>query len=66
MNRRYWRVLMGLAIPVVPLLLSPFLNTKTTIALFVYLVVMLGGYLVITSLPDKKQSYLKDKKYGCH
>ena len=57
---------MGLAIPVVPLLVSPFLNIKTTMALFVYLAVMLGGYLVITSLPDKNQSYLKDKKYGCH
>ncbi|VAX35867.1 hypothetical protein MNBD_UNCLBAC01-1055 [hydrothermal vent metagenome] len=60
------RILIGSIIPLISIFLFPFLNIKTSIALFVYMIFMFGGYLLVISLPEKDKSYFDDKKYGCH
>lgn len=66
MKKHKLRILIGCLIPLISLFLFPFLNIKTSIALFVYMVFMFGGYLLMTNLPESEDDYFKDKKYNCH
>ncbi len=59
-------ILIGCIIPLISISLFPFLNIKTSIALFFYMVFMFGGYLLMTSFPEEDRSYFDDKKHGCH
>ena len=60
------RVLIGCIIPLISIFLFPFLNIKASIALFVYMMLMFGGYLLMTNLPESDDNYFKDKSYKCH
>lgn len=66
MKKYRLRIIIGCAIPLLAVLLFPVLGLRTSIAFFVWMVIMFGCYWFMTSLPEDNSNYFKDKKYGCH
>jgi len=66
MKKSGWKVIISCAIPLLAILLFPLLGLRTSIAFFIWMVIMFGCYWVMTSLPESNDNYFKDKKYGCH
>lgn len=66
MKKYRWRIMFGCMLPLVAIILFPVLGMRTTIAFFIWMVIMFVCYLIFTGLPEDNSNYFKDKKYGCH
>lgn len=60
------RIVTGCALPLFLIFLFPLIGIRSSIALFIFAVIMFGCYWFLTSLPEDRNDYFKDKKYGCH